>query len=192
MPPIIHTSTPPGLVRPRKPASIQRTWALIIAALVLYVPANLLPIMRMDYMGNTEADTIFSGVQSLFASGMWIVGLLIFAASITIPLMKLIGLAFLLISIQGRWAWRLRDRTRLYRAIDLIGRWSMLDVFLLSILVALVKLGNIATIVPGYGAYCFAAVVVLTMFAARCFDPRLIWDRSGHTDYDPETLCHQP
>lgn len=175
--------------KPRKPASIQRTWALVITALVLYIPANLLPIMTMDYMGNTEADTIFAGVKSLFASGMWLVGLLIFCASITIPLMKLLGLAFLLISVQGSWHWRLQDRTRLYRVINLIGRWSMLDVFLLSILVGLVQLGNIATIVPGLGAYAFASVVVITMFATRCFDPRLIWDAASAKSTETADFC---
>ena len=163
-------------VHRRKPDALTRTWALLIAAALFYVPANVFPILSMEILGKKEADTILSGVFALVQAGMWEVGLLIFFASIAVPVLKLVGLAFLLISVHARSCWKPRDRTALYRVIEVIGRWSMIDMFMLSILVALVQLGAIATIDPGIGALCFASVVVITMFAASSFDPRLIWD----------------
>jgi paraquat-inducible protein A len=160
----------------RKPASISRTWALVLTGVVLYVPANLYPIMTVISFGRGEPDTILSGVVRLFEAGMWPLALLVFFASITVPVLKLAGLSFLLLSVQRRWRWRPRQRTLLYRVIDAVGRWSMIDIFMISILVALVKLGSIATVEPGIGATAFAAVVVVTMIAATAFDPRLIWD----------------
>ena len=160
----------------RKPGSIGRTWALVLTGVMLYVPANLYPIMTVISFGRGEPDTILSGVVRLFEAGMWPLALLVFFASITVPVLKLAGLSFLLLSVQRRWRWRPRQRTLLYRIIDAVGRWSMIDIFMISILVALVKLGSIATVEPGVGATAFAAVVVVTMFAASAFDPRLIWD----------------
>ena len=160
----------------RKPGSISRTSALVLAGIVLYVPANLYPIMTVIFFGRGEPDTILSGVVRLFEAGMWPLALLVFFASITVPVLKLAGLSFLLLSVQRRWRWRPRQRTLLYRVIDAVGRWSLIDIFMISILVALVKLGAIATVEPGVGATAFAAVVVITMFAATAFDPRLIWD----------------
>lgn len=160
----------------RKPSSIARTWALVIAAFIFYLPANIYPIMIVEISGKGEADTIMSGVVALFDAGMWEIALLIVFASITVPMLKLFGLSYLLLSVQFHWRWRPRDRTVLYRIVESIGRWSMIDLFMLSVLVALVKLGAVATIAPGIGATCFAAVVVITMFAATSFDPRLIWD----------------
>lgn len=165
-----------GALHRRKPASISRTWALVLTGVVLYVPANLYPIMTVISFGRGEPDTILSGVVRLFEAGMWPLALLVFFASITVPVLKLAGLSFLLLSVQRRWRWRPRQRTLLYRVIDAVGRWSMIDIFMISILVALVKLGSIATVEPGVGATAFAAVVVVTMFAATAFDPRLIWD----------------
>jgi paraquat-inducible protein A len=161
----------------RKLDPIARTWALVIAAAILYIPANVYPVLRIEILGKSEADTILGGVQDLLTAGMWEIAALVFFASIAVPLLKLAGLSFLLISVQRRSRWRPRDRTLLYRVIEYIGRWSMIDMFMTSILVALVQLGAVATIDPGVGATCFASVVVITMFAARCFDPRLIWDR---------------
>ena len=161
----------------RKPNSLARTWSLLLAACILYVPANLLPVMTVTSFGRGEPDTILSGVQALIAAGMWPVALLVFFASITVPVLKLTGLTFLLVSVQRRSAWRPRDRTLLYRIIESVGRWSMVDIFMISILVALVDLGSIATIEPGAGAVAFAAVVIITMLASMSFDPRLIWDR---------------
>jgi paraquat-inducible protein A len=160
----------------RKPNSIARTWALVVTAIILYLPANLLPVMTVIHFGRGEPDTILSGVKELIGAGMWPVALLVFFASITVPVLKLIGLTFLLITTQRRSRWRLRDRSLMYRIIEQVGRWSMVDIFMISILVALVNLGSLATIEPGVGAICFAAVVIITMSASMSFDPRLIWD----------------
>jgi paraquat-inducible protein A len=160
----------------RKLHSLARTWALVLAACILYVPANLLPVMTVTSFGKGEPDTILSGVKVLIAAGMWPVALLVFFASITVPVLKMVALVFLLISVQRQSRWRPRDRTVLYRVVESVGRWSMVDIFMISILVALVNLGAIASILPGPGAIAFAAVVILTMLAAMTFDPRLIWD----------------
>ena len=159
-----------GELSHRKPKSLERTWALLITAAILYLPANYFPVMKITILGKTEADTILSGVEELFASGMWAIGTLIFFASITVPLLKILGLGYLLISVGRRSEWRPPERTKMYRIIEYVGRWSMIDMFMLSILVALVQLGAVATIDPGIGATCFASVVVLTMFAASSFD----------------------
>jgi len=163
----------------RKPDTIKRTWALLIAAALLYIPANYFPVLKITILGKSESDTILSGVRELMASGMWGIGALVFFASITVPMLKLIGLTCLLVTAQRRSNRHLRDRAILYRVVEYIGRWSMIDMFMVSILVALVQLGSVATINPGIGAPCFAGVVVLTMLAASAFDPRVTWDRGG-------------
>jgi paraquat-inducible protein A len=160
----------------RKPNSIARASALAIAAAICYVPANLLPVMVVAGPGGSEADTILSGVQAMFAAGWWAIGGLIFFASITVPVLKLVALAGLILSVRLRSRWKPRDRTVVYRLVEIIGRWSMLDMFVVSLTVALVQLGVVANVQPAIGATFFAAVVVLTMFAAQAFDPRLIWD----------------
>jgi paraquat-inducible protein A len=160
----------------RKPESLARTSALVIAAIVCYVPANVFPVMYVSGPGGTEADTILSGVLAMFANGWYVVGGLIFFASITVPVLKLLILSGLLISVRRRSHWRPRDRSRLYRLVEIIGRWSMLDMFVVSLTVALVQLGAVANVEPGIGATFFAGVVVMTIFAAGSFDPRLIWD----------------
>jgi len=160
----------------RKPNSISRTWALLIAAYILYIPANLLPVMTVISFGKGEADTILSGVKELIHAGMLPIALLVFFASITVPVLKLLVLTFLLLSVHYKSQWRPRERTFLYRITEIVGRWSMIDIFMISILIALVKLDAVATIEPGAGAISFASVVILTMFAAMSFDPRLIWD----------------
>ncbi|MBK1644924.1 hypothetical protein CKO25_09725 [Thiocapsa imhoffii] len=160
----------------RKPESLQRTWAFLIAAVICYVPANLLPIMTVTSLGQSQSDTIFSGVTYMVNAGMWPLALVIFTASIFVPILKLCILAFLLGSVHRRSAWRPRERTRLYRIVEAIGRWSMVDVYVVAILVALVRLGNLASVQAEPGAIFFCAVVVLTMLAAMSFDPRLIWD----------------
>lgn len=164
------------LLHKRKPNSIARTWALIIAAILLYLPANLLPVMKSSGLGSVQEDTILSGVVYLFKSGMWPLALLVFFASIVVPLVKLLILIVLLLSVQFRWSWRPRERTRLYRITEAIGRWSMVDIYVVTILVALVRVGVLANVEAGLGAVFFGGVVVLTMFAATSFDPRLIWD----------------
>jgi paraquat-inducible protein A len=163
----------------RKPDSLQRTWALVVAAAILYVPANLYPVMAVTSLGRTQADTILSGVIYLLHHGMWPLALVVFVASVLVPLLKLITLIFLLVSVQLGSAWRARDRTRLHRITEVVGRWSMVDIYVVTILVALVHLGNLATIEAMPGAVFFAAVVVITMVAAMTFDPRLIWDAAG-------------
>ena len=164
-------------LHPRKPDSIARTWALVLAALIFYIPANVLPITIVISMGKAQSDTIMSGVIYFIHSGMWPIALIIFIASVFVPLVKLMILAFLLISVQRKSGWHSKDRTKLYRIIEIIGRWSMLDIFVVTILVALVNLGALATIHAGPGALFFGAVVVTTILAAMSFDPRLIWDR---------------
>jgi len=160
----------------RKPNSLARTWALVCAAAILYIPANVLPMTVTSALGTTQADTIMSGVIYFIHSGSWEIAAVIFIASVFVPLLKLLILVILLISVQLRSRWRPKDRTALYRLTEMVGRWSMLDVYVVTILVALVKLGAVASIEAGPAAVYFAAVVVITMFAAESFDPRLIWD----------------
>ncbi len=160
----------------RKPDSVTRTWALVIAAVICYFPANLLPITKTTSLGHVQSDTIMSGVIYFIQTGGWPIALVIFVASVFVPLMKIIILIYLLISVQIKSQWRPRDRTRLYRITELVGRWSMVDIYVVTILVALVHLGGLANIDAGPGGIFFGAVVVITMFAAMSFDPRLIWD----------------
>jgi len=160
----------------RKPGSIPRAWALLLAAAILYVPANVLPMTVTTSLGAVHSDTIMSGVIYFIHSGSWEIAAVIFIASIFVPMAKLTILVFLLLSVQLRWRWRPRDRTVLYRMTELVGRWSMVDVYVVTILVALVKLGAVANIEAGPAAVYFASVVVLTMLAAESFDPRIIWD----------------
>jgi paraquat-inducible protein A len=166
----------------RKPNSIARTWALVMAAAIFYVPANILPVMTVTSLGKAQSDTIMSGVIYLLLHGMWPLAALVFFASIVVPMLKLIILTYLCVSVQRRSPWRPQDRTHLYRITEAVGRWSMVDIYVVTILVALVRLGNLATIEAGPGAVLFGAVVVITMFAAMTFDPRLIWDNLEPSD----------
>lgn len=161
----------------RKPKSVSRTWALLIAALIFYFPANLLPMTTVVTLGRAQSDTIMSGVIYFIQTGSWPIAVVIFIASILVPLLKIGILAFLLVTVQRGSTFRPLERTRLYRITELVGRWSMLDIFVVTVLVALVNLGALASIQAGPAAPFFAAVVVITMFAAMSFDPRLIWDR---------------
>jgi len=163
-------------IHPRKPDSIARTWALLIAAFIFYVPAMVLPITKITSLGHVQTDTIMSGVIYFLKSGDWPVGLVIFVASVFVPVLKLFLLTYLVISLQRRSQWRPRDRTRLYRITEMVGRWSMVDIYVVTLLVTLVKVGAVANIDAGPAALYFAAVVVITIFAANSFDPRLIWD----------------
>ncbi len=163
-------------LRGRKPQAIGRAWALMITGAILYVPANLYPVMTVIRLGQGAPSTILGGVRELIEYRMWPLAALVFVASVLVPLLKLLGLGTLLAMTQWRSNTRLVDRTRLYRIVDFVGRWSMIDVFMLSILTALVRMGVIASVTPGYGAVCFAGVVILTMLAAISFDPRLMWD----------------
>lgn len=169
---------------PRVPKSISRSWALLVAAAICYVPANLLPIMTVSYFGKGEPSTIISGIIDLINNGMIPIAAVVFVASIIVPTFKLIGLAWLLISVQRKRAMRARQRMFLFRFIEWIGRWSMLDIFVIAILVTLVNFGNFANVDANSGAIAFAAVVILTMLAAKTFDPRLIWDHACSEDND--------
>jgi paraquat-inducible protein A len=160
----------------RKPGSIPRTWALLITAGILYIPANLLPMMHTSSLFDRQSDTIMSGVVYFWTSGSWYLALIIFIASIMVPAFKMIALALLLVTVQSHSRWQQDQRARLYRLVEFVGRWSMLDIYVVAVVVALVQLQGLATIQPGPGAVAFGAVVVLTMFAAMTFDPRLIWD----------------
>ena len=163
----------------RRPNSIARCWALVATAAILYIPANAYPILSLVSFGKAETHTILSGVEELFANHDYPLAALVFFASIFVPGLKILGLSTLLVRTQRGWGGHLVGWTRIYRFIDAVGRWSMIDIFMMSILVALVHLGTIASIIPGKAAVAFAAVVVMTMFAAMMFDPRLMWDRAG-------------
>jgi paraquat-inducible protein A len=169
-----------GALQRRKTNSLTRATALVLAAAVLYIPANVLPVMTVISFGQGQPSTILSGVEQLAGAGMWPLAALVFFASITVPVLKLLGMAWLLISTRrGRRA-GLRQRTALHRALDFIGRWSMIDVFMVSILTALVRMGILASVYPGPGLISFCSVVILTMISAMCFDPRLMWDNAEH------------
>lgn len=162
----------------RKPDSLRRTWALLLTAMLMYIPANVLPIMTVYSLGKGQPDTIMSGVIELINYGMLPIAIVVFVASILVPTFKLVGIALLLFSVQRKQPLSARQRSLMYRFIEWIGRWSMLDIFVITILVALVKFGNLASIEAGFGAVAFCSVVVLTMLAAVAFDPRLIWDNT--------------
>jgi paraquat-inducible protein A len=175
----------------RKQASLQRCWALLFAAAVLYVPANVFPIMTTTYLGVAQTDTIMSGVIYL-AQDDWPLALVVFAASVMVPLVKLVALAFLLWSVRSRSHWRPADRTRLYRITEAVGRWSMVDIYVVTILVALVRLDVLANVDAELGAVFFGAVVVITIFAAQAFDPRLIWDAARPSPQRPSEPLPEP
>ncbi len=163
-------------LHPRKPYSVAHTWALLLSAYILYVPANVLPVMLTGSLFGAQSDTIMSGVVFLWVTGSWPLALLIFFASVVVPLAKLGALTILNASVQRRSTWAPAWRARLYRIVTFVGRWSMVDIFVAAILAALVQFQALASIRAGPGAVAFGAVVVLTMFAAETFDPRLIWD----------------
>ncbi|WP_407315032.1 paraquat-inducible protein A [Pseudomonas sp. nanlin1] len=169
----------------RRPNSLARTWALLITAAILYLPANLLPIMTVSSLGQGKPDTIMSGVITLMQHGMLPIAAVVFIASILVPTFKLVGLGLLLYSVQRRQPLSARQRVVMYRFIEFIGRWSMLDIFVIAILVAVVNFGRIASVEANLGAVAFASVVILTMLAAVTFDPRLIWDNT-ESDHDHE------
>lgn len=161
----------------RKPNSLSRTWALLAAATICYVPANVYPVMEVTSLGRSQADTILSGVVYLFEHGMWPLAAIVFIASVVVPVLKVLALGWLAWSVQVSSQWRPRERARLYRIVEAVGRWSMVDVYVVTILVALVHLGSLANVKAEVGSLFFGAVVVLTMLAAVSFDPRMIWDR---------------
>lgn len=165
-----------AVVHLRKPHSLARTWAFLSAAMVLYIPAVRLPIMVTRTVFGAQSDTILSGVATLWTSGSWVLAIVVFIASVLVPMMKILLLSYLAWSTHLRSSVVPRIRTRVYRVLELIGRWSMLDIYVITMLVALLQFGSLATVDAGPGAIAFGAVVVLTMLAALSFDPRHIWD----------------
>lgn len=165
-----------SIVRSRGAESLQRTAAFSLAALILYIPANIYPILRMEHYGAHSESTVWDGCARLFQAGQWLVAAIVFLASILIPLFKLLGLFYLAVTVKSGSTGRRRERTWVYRTLDAIGPWAMLDVFLLSVLVALVKLERLATILPGKGLLAFTLMVVLTILATAAFDPKRIWE----------------
>jgi len=166
----------------RKVASLTRTWALLIAGFLLYIPANVLPIMRTVSLGEVDDNTIISGVIELWVKGSPGLAVVVFTASIVVPMMKFFVLGTLLISTQRGSGWALRQRAALYRLVEFIGYWSMLDVFVVALLTALVRFGFLSQVAPLPGVVYFGLTVVLTMFASVSFDPRLIWDGTDDDD----------
>ena len=160
----------------RKPDSLARTWAYLIAAVILYIPANVLPVMDTSSLFGAQKDTIMSGVVYLWTSGSWPLAVLVFIASIAVPMLKILAISFLALSANLRSTWQPDQRARIYRIVELVGRWSMLDIYVIAVLTALVQFNALATVRAGPAAIAFGAVVVLTMFAAMSFDPRLTWD----------------
>lgn len=156
--------------------SVKRSWAFLLAAYLLYLPANLLPVMVTTTLLDRQEDTIMSGVIYLWLSGSWFLAAVVFIASIVVPLLKLVILTLLVATAQRHSGWRRRERAALYRMVELVGRWSMLDVFVVALLASLVQMQSFANITAGPGVTAFGAVVVLTMLAALSFDPRLTWD----------------
>lgn len=163
-------------VHERKPMSVQNTFALTSAAAVLYVPANTYPMLYSTSLGNTQGDTILSGVLHLFESGLWMLALIVFFASVFVPILKIVTMAILLHSVKVQSTRHLKRKTALYRIIEIIGRWSMIDVFVVILLVALVQFGVLASVEAGVAVIAFSAVVILTMLATEAFDARLLWD----------------
>ena len=166
----------------RKHHSVARTWLLLFAAAILYIPANMLPMMHTSSLFGSQSDTILSGAIYFWDTGSWYLAVIIFVTSIMVPLLKMFALGGLLFSVQQRSRRQPERRAMLYRLLGLIGRWSMLDIYVVAIVVTLVQAGVLGSAEPGIGAVAFGAVVVLTMFASMSFDPRLIWDTAEPTD----------
>ena len=183
---VLHCPRCDAPLHTRKPDSVRRTWAFLIAAAILYIPANLLPIMQTTTLLYDHADTIIGGVGVLWRGGSWDLAIIVFVASVVVPLLKIGALLVLLLSTRRPTRWRQRERARLYRVIEFVGQWSMLDVFVVALLVALVHFQTVAEVRAGPGAIAFGAVVVLTMLASMSFDPRSIWDEPDPPQPDPQ------
>lgn len=158
-----------------KPMSVQRTVAFLVTAVLLYIPANLLPVMSTLSLIENSSHTIVGGIHELWTSGSQELALIVFIASIAVPILKIAALALLAWTAQRRSRWRQRERAALYRLVETVGHWSMLDVFVVVLLVGMVRFGLIASVVPEAGLLAFGGVVIATMLASASFDPRLIW-----------------
>ena len=176
----------------RKSNSINRTWALVIAAAILYLPANILPIMQVDFMGTPEDSTILDGIIYFFQTGDYLVGSIILTASVLVPLFKIIGIIIILLSIHFRRRNWLKHKTGMFRFIEFVGRWSFIDIFVIALLGAMVQFGSLTTIGADPAARYFTAVVVTTMFAAVALDPRIIWDAAASPIENEESKCLPP
>ncbi|WP_438481441.1 paraquat-inducible protein A [Oleiharenicola lentus] len=176
----------------RQPHSLARSSAFAVAGLIMLVPANILPVLSIELLGKARTDTIFSGVVSLFRDGLWGIALIVFAASILVPLLKLVSLGILIHAVHTKSIKRRRGLTKLYAFVKFIGRWSMLDVFLVAFLAGAVQFGSIASVRPEPGVIAFAAAVVLTIFATETFDSRLLWDIDEISTPDEQTKAPTP
>lgn len=163
-------------LRRRRPNSIARAWALLIAGMIFYIPANVLPVMYTSMLGSGSDNTILQGVAEFWHGGSYGIALVIFIASVAVPCTKFLILSMLLVTVQLRSTWAMRERARLYRLVELVGYWSMLDVLVVAIVAALVKFQSLSDIEPRSGILFFGMVVILTMLSVMQFDPRLIWD----------------
>ncbi|MNM27783.1 Paraquat-inducible protein A [compost metagenome] len=172
----------------RKTNSLTRTWAYMITALVFYVPANLLPVMNTKMVGNGADSTIISGVLEFWEAGAWDIALIIFIASIAVPGIKFVAITLLLVTVQRDSEWARKERSKLYRFVEVIGYWSMLDVIVVALVASLVKFQALADIEPRAGILFFGLVVVFTMLSAMSFDPRLIWDKEAERDKPNEEV----
>jgi paraquat-inducible protein A len=160
----------------RAEPALYKVWAILLSAMMLYLPANLLPVMTVISLGKDSSDTLMGGVIHFMQSGAWALAFIVFTASIFVPMLKMLVLTGLLLSVQFRWCHRLKDQTRLYRLIEFVGKWSMVDVFVIALLVALVQFGEFASVQVGPGTLSFASVVLLTLWATSIFDMRWLWD----------------
>jgi paraquat-inducible protein A len=177
----------------RDPHSLQRTWACTLAAIVLYAPANLLPIMSTRSVLGNESHTLLGGIHELWMAGDWHLAVIVFVASMAVPVLKLLIVLLLAVTSQRRSRWRSLERARLYRLVEAVGHWSMLDVFVVVLLVGMIHFGPVAGVQPGPGLLAFGAVVVLTILAAASFDPRLLWpEPSPNPSFPPATPPGQP
>lgn len=170
------------VLRRRKLASTTRTWALLVAAFIVYIPANILPIMRTVSVGDIDDNTILSGIVELWVKGSQELAIIVFTASIVVPMLKFLALGTLLICVQRRTMWAQLQRAELFRLIEFIGHWSMLDVFVVALLTALVRFNVLSSVEPLPGVIFFGLTVVLTMLASMSFDPRLTWDAEDAND----------
>jgi paraquat-inducible protein A len=176
--PAMHCPRCGVALRARKPESLQRTAAYLLAAVILYVPANVLPVMTTAGVGGERTHTILGGIAELWRTGSWELAIIVWVASIAVPILKIAALTVLIVTAHLGSSWRPRERTRLYRVVQTVGHWSMLDVFVVVLLAGMVRFGGFARVQPEPGLLAFGTVVVLTMLAASSFDPRLIWARA--------------
>ncbi|WP_445147270.1 paraquat-inducible protein A [Dyella sp. Tek66A03] len=168
----------------RKPESLARAWSLLLAGLIFYIPANVLPVMHTDMFGSGGDSTIMAGVVEFWHSGAWDIALLIFIASVAVPCTKFLVLGVLLVSVHRRSRWARRERARLYRMVEIIGYWSMLDVLVVALVAALVQFKALSSVEPRVGIFFFGMAVILTMLSAMSFEPRLIWDNEDDDESD--------